>query len=561
MSEKIYPKKNYSPFLEPLNKQSNKNNQKGEEPQDCLPSFLINSLDNLENEDNNNFDEEEQDFSSTEHTDQNSIDKNDSQKNIKSQTTFNKNFCDNKNECNKKNNKNKFNLFSKSNNSFDESNEFNLNYNNYGNNTINFNNQVYNNNFIITKNLNINNHIQNQNFLQMFLNFQLMQQQMQNLSINNFNPMINQLFLLNIFQNQNEKNNNDENGKDANLNSKKKKNKKQNNTKNQIEIKENDISISMNNLLLLSDNEFYSLIITQKGSREVQQLIKKSSEKEIDNIISKLTFQFSDIMIDKYGNYFSQKLIQICNEKQRVKLLSFIEKRFVEISNNSFGTHPLQSFIEIISSNEEKQLVLKYIKNKVCELSLDSKGTHVLQKFISRTNDNERNELNDSIIKNIQMLIDDPFGVCVLIKLIKHTNDKSIKEKIVNFICEGDILSFITHPYANYVVQSFFNPTDINLCDKIIGVIVQNYYELSMKKFSSNVVENCLKYGDEKNVKKIFKDVIEKDKLENLLNNTYGNFVIEKLISRLNKEEKNQIINKIGNERNLSNTIMNLLYK
>jgi hypothetical protein len=159
------------------------------------------------------------------------------------------------------------------------------------------------------------------------------------------------------------------------------------------------------------------------------------------------------------------------------------------------------------------------------------------------------------------MLIDDPFGVCVLIKLIKHTNDRNIKEKIVNYINEGDILNFITHPYANYVVQSFFNPTDIILCDKIIDVIVQHYYELSMKKFSSNVVENCLKYGDEKNVKKIFKDVIENDKLENLLNNTYGNFVIEKLISRLNKDEKSLIIEKIDNERNLSNTIMNLLYK
>jgi len=34
-----------------------------------------------------------------------------------------------------------------------------------------------------------------------------------------------------------------------------------------------------------------------------------------------------------------------------------------------------------------------------------------------------RNDLNNSIIKNIQMLIDDPFGVCVLIKLIKHTNE------------------------------------------------------------------------------------------------------------------------------------------
>ena len=95
MNDKIYPKKNYSPFIEPFNKQSNKNNQKGEEPQDCLPSFLINSLDNFENEENNHFNEEEQDFSSTEHTEHNSSDKNDSQKNVNPQSTFNKNNYDN----------------------------------------------------------------------------------------------------------------------------------------------------------------------------------------------------------------------------------------------------------------------------------------------------------------------------------------------------------------------------------------------------------------------------------------------------------------------------------
>ena len=49
-----------------------------------------------------------------------------------------------------------------------------------------------------------------------------------------------------------------------------------------------------------------------------------------------------------------------------------------------------------------------------------------------------------------------------------------------------------------------------------------------------------------------------------MLNNTYGNFVIEKLISRLNKEEKNKLIKEIekyGKEKCLSNTIMNLLFK
>ena len=85
-----------------------------------------------------------------------------------------------------------------------------------------------------------------------------------------------------------------------------------------------------------------------------------------------------------------------------------------------------------------------------------------------------------------------------------------------------------------------------------------------MKKFSSNVVENCIKYGDEKIVKMIYKDIMENDKLEYLLNNTYGNFVIEKLIYKLNKEEKNKLIKEIekcGKEKCLSNTIMNLLYK
>ena len=49
-----------------------------------------------------------------------------------------------------------------------------------------------------------------------------------------------------------------------------------------------------------------------------------------------------------------------------------------------------------------------------------------------------------------------------------------------------------------------------------------------------------------------------------MLNNTYGNFVIEKLIAKLSKEEKDELIKeitKLGKEKNLSNTIMNLLYK
>ena len=308
--------------------------------------------------------------------------------------------------------------------------------------------------------------------------------------------------------------------------------------------------------------ELYSFLTTQKGSRSIQNILSTVSEKEIDIILKKIKSKSSEIMIDKYGNYFFQKLIEFCTPKQRHFLLLSIKDNFVEIANNSFGTHPLQLLIEQICTNKEKEVVLKSIENNELNLSLDSRGTHVLQKFISCTNDEERLSINQNLLEILPKLINDPFGVCVLIKLIKYTNDKKIKQKISQYISDNNPLSFIQHPYANYAVQSLFNQNDIIYCNEIIKVIVDNFYILSLKKFSSNVVENCIKYGSDIIVSKIYKSLLSEDKLEVLLNNTYGNFVIEKLVSRLNKEEKNNFlkeIEKLGKEKSLSNTIMNLI--
>ena len=61
-------------------------------------------------------------------------------------------------------------------------------------------------------------------------------------------------------------------------------------------------TLSISNILSLNENELYSFIITEKGSREIQSILKKVTEADVDAMISKLTTHFSDIMIDKYGN-------------------------------------------------------------------------------------------------------------------------------------------------------------------------------------------------------------------------------------------------------------------
>ena len=471
-------------------------NGKFSEVQNCLPSFLFDSIENLE----------EENESSTEGINSNELSNSKSSEEQKN--------LDNNNII------------------IEDSNFKNNNFNSYVQN-------IFNTPFINNNNI---------NFIQ----------------LKYFNYVVPNLFYfnnpeLNFYNNKNsllKKIQNDILNNNNNQNYKKKVKKNIKNHKNE--------NLSLEKILLLQNNDFYSYITTQKGSREIQNYLKKISSKEIDLIINKIQFNFPKILIDKYGNYFSQKLIEISCVNQRLEIIKYLKNNFIEISNNCFGTHPIQILIEIITTLEEKKLISDYIKNNEIILSLDSKGTHVLQKFISITKDEERKIINENLINNISKLIYDPFGVCVLIKLIKNTNNKKIKEKLANYIIDNNPMNFIQHPFANYAVQSLFNQNDIIYCKDIIKVIVENFYILSMKKFSSNVVENCIKFGNENVSKIIYKEIIEKEKLGNMLNNTYGNFVIEKLISKLNKEEKNKLIKEIekcGKEKCLSNTIMNLLYK
>ena len=577
-----------------INNINNENQNKTEKIQkvnQCLPSFLveINEHDDYFKDTSNSFDEE-----SNEEKNENKINNINNKINIsKGNLTFetqdnsnnylnysqnNKNYLFNSNN-NMNNNLNQFNknnnfFFNENNNNsfisqnnINNNNNFNFNFLNNNNSNNNFDYQYFFNNNGNSSNNNFSFNSFNNNIPQNWNSFTGLS------PINSFNFPNNNFNLMPLSFNCDVNNNNNKclsfnqmNGKKNFSGAKIKKNKTSKNEKymNEDIANNSNSNLSIKKLYEMTDLNLYNYIITQKGSRDVQNIIKKVNENEVELLISKLKDYFSDITIDKYGNYFSQKLIQICLPSQRIQLLESIKNRFVEIANNSYGTHPLQSLIEIINMPEEKRIVLNYVLNNESTLALDSKGTHVLQKFISCTKDEERYELNKNLINLIDKLIINPFGVCVLIQLVKHTKDKNIPKKIANYITNGDPLSFIQHPYANYAVQILISNTDLSYCDVIIDTIVQNYLSLSMQKFSSNVVENCIKYGKESTIKKIFKSIVEQEKLESLLNNNYGNFVLEKLIARLNKEEKMVFIKKIeklGKTKIISNSIKNLLYK
>ena len=318
-------------------------------------------------------------------------------------------------------------------------------------------------------------------------------------------------------------------------------------------------------LLEKNSENLFEYIITQKGSRKAQNLLNKMNEIDVENLLNKLIPNLSLIMTDKYGNYFSKKLIQICTFSQRIKILKNLDNNFIRISKDIYGTHPLQYLIELINMPEEKNIVLNYIINNELELSIDKRGTNVLKKFIISTKNEERNKLDENILNIIDKLIINQYGAIILICLIKNSKNKELIHKtIVEYISNNKPLFYIQHPYSNYVIQALLLYTNMEYCEDIIKTISNNYLALSLKKNSNNVVEVFIKCAKNSIIKKIFNDVLYKNNLEYLINNNYGNYVLEKLIGKLNKEERNMIINKLEESRlkeKISNSIKFLLYK
>ena len=318
-------------------------------------------------------------------------------------------------------------------------------------------------------------------------------------------------------------------------------------------------------LLEKNSENLFEYIITQKGSRKAQNLLNKMNEIDVENLLNKLIPNLSLIMTDKYGNYFSKKLIQICTFSQRIKILKNLDNNFIRISKDIYGTHPLQYLIELINMPEEKNIVLNYIINNELELSIDKRGTNVLKKFIISTKNEERNKLDENILNIIDKLIINQYGAIILICLIKNSKNKELIHKtIVEYISNNKPLFYIQHPYSNYVIQALLLYTNMEYCEDIIKTISNNYLALSLKKNSNNVVEVFIKCAKSSIIKKIFNDVLYKNNLEYLINNNYGNYVLEKLIGKLNKEERNMIINKLEESRlkeKISNSIKFLLYK
>ena len=290
---------------------------------------------------------------------------------------------------------------------------------------------------------------------------------------------------------------------------------------------------------------FLNIIKNQKGSKIFQKYLKTTHCDILHQIFIELKPNLEEIITDFYANYFCKRFFTFLNQKDRIDFLYVIEKSLVKLSSDGIGTYPIQTIIEHVGSKNEKNIIINALKDNIKELSLDPFGTHVLEKLLACFEEEYVTFIYNYIVDNFLELANNSNGICIVKKLLSFTHKKNLHNKL-KIIVKENALQLISHPFGNFVIQVVVECW--NDYNDILYLFDKKYYNLSLEKYASNVVERCIE-KDGNILNNYIDEIININKICEVMNSNYGNYVIQKAIKLAKGEHKQKLVFNAAKDR------------
>ncbi|XP_042480933.1 pumilio homolog 2-like [Macadamia integrifolia] len=277
----------------------------------------------------------------------------------------------------------------------------------------------------------------------------------------------------------------------------------------------------------------YLMAKDQHGCRFLQRKFSEGTAEDVEKIFLEIIVHIVELMTDPFGNYLVQKLLEVCDGDQRMQIIHAITRKpgdLVRISCDMHGTRAVQKVIETLKTPEQFSMIVSSLKPGIVLLIKDMNGNHVAQRCLQYLIPEYSEFLFEAAITHCVELATDRHGCCVLQKCLGHSEGEHRRRLISEITSNALILS--QDRFGNYVVQFVFELripwATIDVLDQLDG----NYGYLSMQKYSSNVVEKCLKYAGEEGCPRIIQELISDSRLDQILLDPYGNYVIQAALNQ-----------------------------
>ncbi|PON91063.1 Coatomer beta subunit [Trema orientale] len=257
-----------------------------------------------------------------------------------------------------------------------------------------------------------------------------------------------------------------------------------------------------------------------------------------------------------------------------------VRGRVVHLAKDQSDCKILQKTIDVLTSEEEIEVILREVLEDLFQLVMDPSGNYVVQTLVPLCSEEQRTRillvltntifglagicLNNHGTRVVQKLLEhltNRLQISIVMKalcpfaavLSKNTNGHHVIQHCIKHFSEKDN-ELLFNVLANHCIQVATDKTGccvlqlcveysrgevrehflaeiianaILLAEDRYGQLEGNYVSLSFNKFGSNVVEKCLKESDEIRANKIVGELLRDAKFAMLLVDPYGNYVIQ----------------------------------
>ncbi|KAJ2091586.1 hypothetical protein IW140_000962 [Coemansia sp. RSA 1813] len=281
----------------------------------------------------------------------------------------------------------------------------------------------------------------------------------------------------------------------------------------------------------------------QHGCRFLQRKLEERQEGQIALIFSEVLPHFSALMTDPFGNYLCQKMLEYCTEEQRTQIVVSVAPDLVNISLNMHGTRAVQKMIESLSCQEQIDAIIDALKDSVVMLIRDLNGNHVIQKCLGRLSSKNNQFIYDSVAKSCTDVATHRHGCCVFQRCIDYSSVEQKGQLVEVIITQA--LALVQDPFGNYVVQYVLDLGVPDYSEPVIRMFVNHICGLSVQKFSSNVMEKCIRIASPATRKMLIVPLMQRERLDMLMRDSYGNYVVQTALDFADNQVRAELIEAI----------------
>ena len=292
--------------------------------------------------------------------------------------------------------------------------------------------------------------------------------------------------------------------------------------------------------------DMLSLCKDQFGCRYLQKKLEEGKPEHRDMIFNEVFPHFAELMTDPFANYLAQRLLEYATDEQRDALIESISGELVSISLNMHGTRAVQKMIDYLSTRRQVQSLILALNLNVVTLIKDLNGNHVIQKCLNALPPEDNQFIYNAVATHCIEVATHRHGCCVLQRCIDHASE-SQRIQLVTEITYNS-LTLVQDAFGNYVVQYVLDLNDNRFIEAIVRQFLGNVSALSAQKFSSNVVEKCIRVADATGRRAIIDELLVKQRLERLLRDSFANYVVQTALDYAEPAQRTQLIETVSSD-------------